>query len=488
MKVEKKNIIKLLIISFLVIFCFSRGSSPLFGNYYEDDSSIFIVMGKAIVNGFVPYKDIFDHKGPILFWIEALGQLICEGKNGIFLLQVLSLFVTNIFIYKISRMFSNEKESYLSLIFSMSVFVFFIEEGNLSEEFSLPFLVVCLYIGIKWIIDKKCKKIMWYEPLVFGMFFSIISLIRLNNAILIVGLVLSILFILIKKKRYVDIFKCIGYFLVGCLIIYIPVCVYFIINDALVDMIYGTFIHNLMYMNNTEARYMLANMGFSIHIIFLMLIVRKKMKEYNKEFYFTIYFSTILMLLILLISRSYLHYFIITVPVVCVYLSFVFVLYKNKEEYIKSCVIKIIILTCIIYLINGIMHCIFYIVSMEEVTISDVEKLIEQIPEDEKDNIYMYNHHLSSIYIYGDFLPEYKYAFLQYNLIKTNKEIYNEILDYFKSDENKWLITKDIESLEEKNEIILYILDNYEKIDEIEILRLDYLTIVREDVVLYKHK
>ena len=121
-----KKIITILLISFCMLLFFSTSTSPLYENYYEDDSAIFILMGKAIVNGSVPYRDIFDHKGPILFWIQALGQLLWEGRNGIFIIQLLMLTITNIILYKIASFFCNKKHAIISVIVSMGIFSLFI--------------------------------------------------------------------------------------------------------------------------------------------------------------------------------------------------------------------------------------------------------------------------------------------------------------------------------------------------------------------------
>ena len=100
---NKQIIIKyllFLLIAISIILLFSKATSPLYDGSYSVDDSIFKVIGKGILNGYVPYKDLFDHKGPILFLIQALGLLI--NKNvGIFILQILNLFVTIIYMDKI---------------------------------------------------------------------------------------------------------------------------------------------------------------------------------------------------------------------------------------------------------------------------------------------------------------------------------------------------------------------------------------------------
>ena len=47
----------------------------------DGDSSIFIFFGKAITLGKDAYRDYFDHKGPILFYINALGYFLTKSKS-----------------------------------------------------------------------------------------------------------------------------------------------------------------------------------------------------------------------------------------------------------------------------------------------------------------------------------------------------------------------------------------------------------------------
>lgn len=158
-KTNLKSISFLFIISFLVIFLFSIGTSPFYGNYYTSDSSIFITIGKAMKEGKIVYKEIFDHKGPILFFIQLLGQFIYEGRLGIFIIEVFTLFINNIFLYKTICLFTTNKKALLSILVSMIFMSYFIETGNYSEEYSLPFLSICLYLAIKWLKeDNKFSK------------------------------------------------------------------------------------------------------------------------------------------------------------------------------------------------------------------------------------------------------------------------------------------------------------------------------------------
>ena len=108
---SKKTRKNLIIYAFLTLFCIafllllSASTSPLYKDLCDGDSSIFIFFGKAITLGKDAYRDYFDHKGPILFYINALGYFLTKSKVGIFILQCISLSISSIFMYKTARFF-----------------------------------------------------------------------------------------------------------------------------------------------------------------------------------------------------------------------------------------------------------------------------------------------------------------------------------------------------------------------------------------------
>ena len=70
------------------VFCliFSYYSSPLTPQTYGWDSSFFQLVGASMTKGFLPYRHFFDNKGPYLFLLEWLGQTVCYGRGGVFIL------------------------------------------------------------------------------------------------------------------------------------------------------------------------------------------------------------------------------------------------------------------------------------------------------------------------------------------------------------------------------------------------------------------
>ena len=58
------------------------------------DSGVFLYMGWQILRGRIPYRDVWDHKPPAIYYIDALGLFVGKGSRwGVWILEYLSLCV-----------------------------------------------------------------------------------------------------------------------------------------------------------------------------------------------------------------------------------------------------------------------------------------------------------------------------------------------------------------------------------------------------------
>lgn len=489
-KINIKSICFLFIVSFLVIFLFSIGTSPFYGNYYTGDSSIFITIGKAMKEGKIVYKDIFDHKGPILFFIQMLGQYIYEGRLGIFLLEVLALFISNIFLYKTTCLFTTNKKSLLSVLVSMIFMSYFIETGNYSEEYSLPFLSICLYLAMKWLkSENKFSKKIYFYSFIYGICFAIIAFIRLNNAAMICGIGLAITIILIKEKKFKNLFACAGSVILGILIVSIPILLYFYHVDALYDMLYGTFIHNFIYINshiNTNMS-MFARLIMAFILTFLLIFNCKE--KCNTKYYNLIMIMSYLAILFTVnIGIKTNHYYILAIPLITVFMPPIIDVFCNKN---MNLLFKIFIVSyvAIMYILGCFIPQLYHKISFENIGLENLYSFIDKnIEAKDKDKVLAVGLFTAPIYLYADILPCYKYAFMQDYLFFSNPNIANETCDYIKTGNIKYILYIDLDKIENKDNVQELIFNNYTKKDSITLLEPNQLKIEPREVILYELK
>ena len=90
--------------SFVVLTFFSPPTSWLFGNARTFDSNTFPVIGKYWDDGeSLPYRDLWDLKGPVIFFVNALGYWLAGGKVGVFFIQFVSLSLSSIVALRMLR-------------------------------------------------------------------------------------------------------------------------------------------------------------------------------------------------------------------------------------------------------------------------------------------------------------------------------------------------------------------------------------------------
>ncbi len=307
---------------FLVIFSWS--TSPLF-KFFGYDSSIFKTMGKFMADGLTPYKDFFDHKGPVLVFIQWLGFGLTKSNYTLLLLQAIFLTFALYGVYKIAKLFLSTKKSVLMTFVTLPVCSFFMsgQGGNTVEEWILPFLVWSSYFAVRFFVYKEKEHNFKYSML-YGITFAFAAFSRITNAIPILILGLVILIYLIKQKAWANIFKNILMFVMGALIITIPIFIWFAVNGAFKDMMYATFVFNFKYVMSRSfvpdkmrilrhiARYLLP-LIFAV-VLQVAMIVKKKDVWLN----IALLIQTIVAIVMQVTSALFPHYLYIWVPTIII--------------------------------------------------------------------------------------------------------------------------------------------------------------------------
>ena len=75
MKQWKKVTVYSIFLSFLFLWIGTK-SSPAYPMNDWVDANAFFTMGKGLMNGLVPYRDLFEQKGPILYFVYGIGYLL----------------------------------------------------------------------------------------------------------------------------------------------------------------------------------------------------------------------------------------------------------------------------------------------------------------------------------------------------------------------------------------------------------------------------
>ena len=246
--------VSLFFLSAFFLLIFSLWTSPAYHNWYGCDASFFTMAGRGITEGWVPYRDFFDLKGPYFFFLEALGQLLCKGRSGAYIIQVFALFFALIFMIKTCRLFISVKKTG----FIVAIFLFFYAStlwgGNTLEEYALPLNLLVFYLILKDVsasytnmdheisADTSFINIKNSSALISGVCFAIILFSKVTVAAPIIGLILAVIIYYLKDRRFFDLALFILYAFLGLLIGITPIFIYFYSKGMLSEMLYAVFL------------------------------------------------------------------------------------------------------------------------------------------------------------------------------------------------------------------------------------------------------
>lgn len=466
LKINKSDIM-FVALSLVTLLFISWTTSPIFEGLGWD-SSIFLLIGKSVAKGYEMYVDLFDHKGPILFFINAIPQIFIKGTLGVFIIQVLTMSISLGLIYRISKKYIKNNLSYIMPLLYLAYMSFTYEGGNLSEEYSNLFCLISLYITINY-IKRLNNRLYNIEGILLGINFAVVAFIRINNAAPIVACILYIFICMMMHKNISDIVKFIVNIILGALVIIIPIVIYFIINNSLYDMIYATFLYNLKYSSGSLIKNVLKSCtnryAVVLSIIPLVAILISVIKKDVNNGLLCILNLIVTFIAVNVSGNSYLHYWM-TMATPFIYGAIIIVtnLNKNLVNLLNKNYKAIIIMNLIIIIALCIR--IYNSVSIEDISNyeSEVKKLEENIPQSEKDSVFGYNIE-SKWFYYSDIIPCNKYFTLQDWWSSHDKSISDEIINMLENSPPKWIIIPIEDNSIENKKIEYLIYDNYYEVE-----------------------
>ncbi|MCR5848947.1 MAG: glycosyltransferase family 39 protein [Lachnospiraceae bacterium] len=467
----------------LFLLFFSGSTSPLSGNFYCLDSAFFQGVGKLMNSGYVMYRDIFDEKGPFMFFIEALGYSF-GGRYGVFFIQILFMSASIVMLKKCVDVARTENKIFVFITALMLFFInlsFSFDCGNLSEEYALPFLFFTLYIHIRSNRDNDIKKIYMY---IMGAGFGIIAFTRVTNAVFICVCMAYYLLSCLVKKEIKKAFLQTLRFLAGFCLAIAPFMIYYALKGALYDMIFATFIFGFRYATKGSFLTRFLNLrwpetvSFALIYVFSVINCRKNIKKVLFlciSFFFNMF--------VLMLGYSFSHYYqIICVAIVAAWI----LMFEENEAGIKAGMVTCVIAGFTVFNSYGILtqsaRAVSVIFLNSEKTAQSLpgkafmklnekydldycgykrkeryEDLISRIPEEYHDSVYSYSGG-SNWLLYSGMNPYNKYCQTADNFASMSDKVAGEIEYMFKNDPPAYVITSS--EAEIKNEAVSEILEN----------------------------
>ena len=350
--------VALILTSFVFVYLFSYSTS--FGYHlFGCDSVLFQAVGKFWAQGHLPYVELFEHKGPLLFLIEAIGYAIYP-RAGLMVLQIIFLYLSCLLAWRTMELYSSN--ALHKIFFLMVMLIFYAshyEEGNHVEEYSVLFLSAATYCFLRSLKENIFSSLYGF---IYGLGFGACFLIRLSDAAQICCQIFLTAIFLIQAHDFKTLLKNFLSLSAGFMVIVLPFVIYFAAHGALYEMLYGTILFNLKYTGATFHQSFIFQVIYDVFhflplfIMTIVAVVALKENPTNRLFRSAIFIGAPLMIMLINL-RPYMHYALIIFPVMPILFA---VLHENSNAFqkiwhtprfsIKRFLVKVLIIVAIIQL------------------------------------------------------------------------------------------------------------------------------------------
>lgn len=321
----------------------------LFEPHWYGDEGIYQVIGIAIGQGRLLYRDIWDNKPPLLYLLYAL------FNSDQFTLRLISLIfgilavITFFFLAK--KLFSNKLPVYFSTLFFAVFFGLPLLEGNIanSENFMLfPILLSALII--LQCSTYKNKNEFKYHSSVFaaGLVLSFAFLFKIVAIFDFTAFIIFLFLIEYKKiKDFIPTIINLLSFISGFALPIIFTALFFIFNNAFSDFITAAFKQNVGYVGYGNK--LIIPQGLLILKLFLLvafsLFLFIKRNKINATTIFTLIWFAFSLFNAFFSQRPYIHYLLVLLPAFSLFLGLLIWDKRLQKVYILVLVFLLIILS-----------------------------------------------------------------------------------------------------------------------------------------------
>lgn len=451
--------------AFLGALVFSWTTSPLYSDVGYD-SAMFQTIGKYWLEGVLPYTGLFDHKGPIIFLINAIGYALC-GRTGVFLLQLVFLALDEALSYKILRERFSRGVSLAAALFLPLALAVDWGEANMTEEYILPLLFLSYYLMLRWSYAPgrgDCVHPPRYAA-VYGLCFAFALLTRLTNAL---GVCVGTAFIAITlavRGQWKNLLQNAAAFLIAALLPIAAFCVYFAAHGALYDMLYGTLIYNFEYLSGSDSgaasslfsALVLARRYFAGWALVAASLWSLAVGRENKTQGFFWLCVSLANTLFMYTLNDYAHYGICLLPFLYVAPRIIYPPAQSAERCARLSRAAALCIAILAVLSSGVKVYNFVTDGVspqeQEVYEDDYSELVSLIPDDGRDSFVAINC-ARRLYLEEDIRPSFRFFTLQQWMSRDRPDFAEEMRDEFVEARVEWVLRLDITPLPLIDEVI----------------------------------
>jgi hypothetical protein len=228
----------------VVVLLQSLPVSPVY-QYLEADSGVYAYVGSAILDGQLPYRDVWEHKPPVGFYLNALALLVFGHTPwAIWWLNVIWVTLTSIvFFLLIKKMMGGIPASVASLLFATAIMQPELGRGgNLMEVYGLLFQVLVIGALYYYFVAPRNSWVF-----ISGIFTSLAFLTKQTTIALGVSSILAIFIVSLLRRELKQALLRPLLFAGSVIVPIVLAGSYWLINGAAYDFLDAVFLHSLAY-------------------------------------------------------------------------------------------------------------------------------------------------------------------------------------------------------------------------------------------------
>ncbi|WP_225428714.1 ArnT family glycosyltransferase [Levilactobacillus suantsaiihabitans] len=252
--------------AFIMTFC--SYTSPAYYFDTSPDNNAFFTVGKAMMHGIVPYKDIFEQKGPFVYFLHGLAYLVSPRSfTLIFLYEIATLVAAMFLVYQIAKVFNTrELPALLTGLLSPALFLYhpYYDYGDTVEFFTLPFLLSLIYLIV--LLDRRHLTVSHWWYVAQG---ALVGVVFLSKYTLLGAWIVFYLVLMgyrLVKRQWRALGQLVGWSALGFAVTTVPWLIYFLATKSL-----GAFV-NVYILFNTKV-YLTSSVAFFANLIQSMALV-----------------------------------------------------------------------------------------------------------------------------------------------------------------------------------------------------------------------
>ena len=331
-------------IAAIVLVSLLATSSPSYTMNPWDDVSCYYGVAKAMNNGRVLYKEIYEQKGPYMYFMYQVFLLFNQtGFTGLFIGEMIIAVLCAIISYKTITLVDNNTTR--GIIFTILVealyynsYVYYL--GGSAEEMVLPLLYLSAYIMTRLLVkDDLTKK----SAIALGIACGYIFMVKFSIALIIVFEIAGICIYYACNKKYKELLHFGLTSIGGFVLIIVPEILYLLFTQSFKDF-FVVYIHNniSVYKMSNSTKHLVETFfrysWFSYLSLFSVLLVFiNRDINYKKKIAFAIYLFS---LLFISFKEGMLWYYcqplVILAPLCAVFLPRVSTLIYDAKYYVSQ--------------------------------------------------------------------------------------------------------------------------------------------------------